>query len=76
VLTEFMFHTSVTSRIATIIPNRPVCKNPLTLESCAELRDTLRYLVYCSAITNIVITGIGDMPCCATRRACGRRISL
>ena len=34
-------------KVATITLNRPERKNPLTLESYAELRDTFRDLVYC-----------------------------
>ena len=50
-------------KVATITLNRPERKNPLTLESYAELRDTFRDLVYCSDITNIVITGAGGNFC-------------
>ena len=50
-------------KVATITLNRPERKNPLTLESYAELRDTFRGLVYCSDITNIVITGAGGNFC-------------
>ena len=50
-------------KVATITLNRPERKNPLTLESYAELRDTFRDLVYCKDITNVVITGAGGNFC-------------
>src|SRR5579863_5342672 len=50
-------------KVATITLDRPERKNPLTLESYAELRDTFCDLVYCSDITNIVITGAGGNFC-------------
>ena len=37
-------------KVATITLNRPERKNPLTLESYAELRDTFRDLVYAEDI--------------------------
>src|SRR5690606_37184209 len=51
---HFQWHRE--GKVATITLNRPERKNPLTLESYAELRDTFRDLVYCDDITNIVIT--------------------
>jgi enoyl-CoA hydratase/carnithine racemase len=50
-------------KVATITLNRPERKNPLTLESYAELRDTFRDLVYADAIKCIVITGAGGNFC-------------
>jgi enoyl-CoA hydratase/carnithine racemase len=50
-------------KVATITLNRPERKNPLTLESYAELRDTFRDLVYCGDIANVVITGAGGNFC-------------
>ena len=57
------FHWQRDAKVATITLNRPERKNPLTLESYAELRDTFRDLVYCDDITNIVITGAGGNFC-------------
>ena len=50
-------------KVATITLNRPERKNPLTLESYAELRDLFRNLQYAEGITNIVITGAGGNFC-------------
>jgi enoyl-CoA hydratase/carnithine racemase len=50
-------------KVATITLNRPERKNPLTLESYAELRDTFRDLVYADEIKSIVITGAGGNFC-------------
>ncbi|MCC6775852.1 MAG: enoyl-CoA hydratase family protein [Hyphomicrobiales bacterium] len=50
-------------KVATITLNRPERKNPLTLESYAELRDTFRDLVYAEGIKTIVITGAGGNFC-------------
>jgi enoyl-CoA hydratase/carnithine racemase len=49
--------------VATITLNRPERKNPLTLESYAELRDTFRDLVYADAVKSIVVTGAGGNFC-------------
>jgi enoyl-CoA hydratase/carnithine racemase len=38
-------------------------KNPLTLESYAELRDTFRDLVYAEGVKSVVITGAGGNFC-------------
>jgi enoyl-CoA hydratase/carnithine racemase len=43
--------------------NHPERKNPLTLESYAELRDTFRDLVYADDIKGVVITGAGENFC-------------
>ena len=50
-------------KVATITLNRPERKNPLTLESYAELRDTFRDLVYADDIKTIVLTGAGGNFC-------------
>lgn len=53
----------VDAKVATITLNRPERKNPLTLESYAELRDTFRNLVYADSIKAVVITGAGENFC-------------
>jgi enoyl-CoA hydratase/carnithine racemase len=58
---HFLFE--VDGKVATITLNRPERKNPLTLESYAELRDLFRDLVYADAIKTIVITGAGGNFC-------------
>jgi enoyl-CoA hydratase/carnithine racemase len=50
-------------KVATVTLNRPERKNPLTLESYAELRDMFRDLAYADDIKTIVITGAGDNFC-------------
>lgn len=50
-------------KVATVILNRPERKNPLTLESYAELRDTFRNLVYAEDIKTVVVTGAGGNFC-------------
>ena len=50
-------------KVATVTLNRPERKNPLTLESYGELRDTFRDLVYAQAIKSVVITGAGGNFC-------------
>ena len=50
-------------KIATITLNRPERKNPLTLESYAELRDTFRALQYAQDVKAVVITGAGGNFC-------------
>ena len=50
-------------KVATITLNRPERKNPLTLESYAELRDTFRDLTYADAIKAVVLTGAGGNFC-------------
>src|SRR5690348_3058354 len=57
------FLWQVDGSVATITLNRPERKNPLTLESYAELRDTFRDLVYADTIKTIVITGAGGNFC-------------
>ena len=53
----------VDGKVATITLNRPERKNPLTLESYAELRDTFRKLVYADSIKAVVVTGAGGNFC-------------
>ena len=65
-MTEFEpehFAWSVDDRVATITLNRPERKNPLTLQSYAELRDTFRQLVYEDTVKAVVITGAGGNFC-------------
>jgi enoyl-CoA hydratase/carnithine racemase len=50
-------------KVATVTLNRPERKNPLTLESYAELRDMFRDLVYADDIKTIVIAGAGGNFC-------------
>jgi enoyl-CoA hydratase/carnithine racemase len=57
------FLWQVDGPVATITLNRPERKNPLTLESYAELRDTFRDLTYADQIKTIVITGAGGNFC-------------
>jgi len=49
--------------VATITLNRPERKNPLTLESYAELRDLFRDLVYAGDVKTVVIAGSGGNFC-------------
>ncbi len=58
---HFVWH--VDGKVATITLNRPERKNPLTLESYAELRDTFRKLAYADSIKTIMITGAGGNFC-------------
>jgi enoyl-CoA hydratase/carnithine racemase len=53
----------VDEKVATITLNRAERKNPLTLESYAELRDTFRNLVYADSVKAVVITGAGGNFC-------------
>src|SRR5262245_4909952 len=57
------FHWEADGKVATVTLNRPERKNPLTLESYAELRDLFRDLVYCDAIKTVVIAGAGGNFC-------------
>jgi enoyl-CoA hydratase/carnithine racemase len=50
-------------KVATITLNRPERKNPLTLESYAELRDTFRDLTYADDVKTVVVTGAGGNFC-------------
>ncbi len=51
-------------KVATITLNRPERKNPLTLESYAELRDTFRNLTYANEVKTVATT-----PWCLVSRA-------
>ena len=53
----------VEDRVVTITLNRPERKNPLTLESYAELRDLFRRLAQVDEIKAVVITGAGGNFC-------------
>jgi enoyl-CoA hydratase/carnithine racemase len=57
------FLWQVDGKVATITLNRPERKNPLTLESYAELRDTFRNLIYADSIKAVVVTGAGGNFC-------------
>jgi len=57
------FLWQVDGKVATIALNRPERKNPLTLESYAELRDTFRNLVYADTIKAVVVSGAGGNFC-------------
>jgi len=58
---HFLWQTE--GSVATVTLNRPERKNPLTLESYAELRDTFRDLVYADNIKTVVITGADGNFC-------------
>jgi enoyl-CoA hydratase/carnithine racemase len=51
------FAWSFDGRVATINLNRPERKNPLTLQSYAELRDTFRRLLYVPEVRTVVFKG-------------------
>ena len=57
------FAWQLDGKVATVTLSRPERKNPLTLESYGELRDTFRDLVYAQAIKSVVITGAGGNFC-------------
>jgi enoyl-CoA hydratase/carnithine racemase len=57
------FAWNVEDRVAMITLNRPERKNPLTLESYAELRDTFHKLQYADDVKVVVITGAGGNFC-------------
>ena len=57
------FRFEAAGKIATITLNRPERKNPLTLESYAELRDLFRELQYATDITVVIVTGAGANFC-------------
>lgn len=57
------FDWHVAQGVATITLNRPERKNPLTMESYAELRDTFHKLQYADDIKVVVITGAGGNFC-------------
>ncbi len=57
------FGWQLDGKVATVTLNRPERKNPLTLESYAELRDTFRDLTYADGVKTVVITGAGGNFC-------------
>jgi enoyl-CoA hydratase/carnithine racemase len=54
---------AVADKVATITLNRPERKNPLTLDSYAELRDLFRALPYAHDVKAVVLTGAGGNFC-------------
>jgi enoyl-CoA hydratase/carnithine racemase len=57
------FKWEVKDRVATVTLNRPERKNPLTLDSYAELRDTFHKLQYAEDVRAVVFTGEGGNFC-------------
>jgi len=57
------FLWQVDGKVATVTLNRPERKNPLTLESYAELRDTFRNLNYEDSVKAVVLAGAGGNFC-------------
>ncbi|MBI4273918.1 MAG: enoyl-CoA hydratase family protein [Rhizobiales bacterium] len=57
------FVWELSAKVATVTLNRPERKNPLTLETYAELRDTFRDLAYANGVKAVVITGAGGNFC-------------
>lgn len=57
------FKWEVIDRVGTVTLNRPERKNPLTLESYAELRDTFHKLQYAEDVRVVVFTGAGGNFC-------------
>ena len=57
------FSWSLEGSVATITLSRPERKNPLTLESYAELRDTFKALRFSKGIKVVVLTGSGGNFC-------------
>ncbi|MFN0300702.1 MAG: enoyl-CoA hydratase family protein [Burkholderiales bacterium] len=57
------FAWNLNDKTATITLNRPERKNPLTIESYAELRDTFHDLKYAEQVKTVVITGAGGNFC-------------
>jgi enoyl-CoA hydratase/carnithine racemase len=57
------FRWQVADGVGTITLSRPERKNPLTFESYAELRDTLRQLAFASDVKVLVVTGDGGNFC-------------
>ncbi len=62
-LTPKHFRWEVRERVGTITLDRPDRKNPLTFDSYAELRDTLRALQFATDVKALVITGAGGNFC-------------
>jgi enoyl-CoA hydratase/carnithine racemase len=57
------FSWGLNSGVATISLNRPERKNPLTLDSYAELRELFRGLVYATDVHAVVMQGEGGNFC-------------
>jgi enoyl-CoA hydratase/carnithine racemase len=57
------FLYGVRGKVATITLHRPERKNPLTLESYAELRDLFRAMCYAEDVKAVVLTGSGENFC-------------
>jgi len=57
------FRWNVENRVGFVQLNRPDRKNPLTLESYAELRDLFRALVYEREVRAVVFSGAGGNFC-------------
>jgi hypothetical protein len=49
------FRCEIAGGIARIAHDRPECKNPLSFDSCAEMRDWFRALVYADDVHAVVI---------------------
>jgi enoyl-CoA hydratase/carnithine racemase len=58
---HFQWHCE--AGVATVTLNRPERKNPLTLESYAELRELFRALCYAQDVKAVVFTGAGGNFC-------------
>ena len=58
---HFLF--TLDGKVATVTLNRPERKNPLTLDSYAELRDLFRELQYATDVKVVIITGAGGNFC-------------
>ena len=58
---SFLYTTQ--GKVATITLNRPERKNPLTLQSYAELRDLFRAMCYAEDVKAVVLTGAGENFC-------------
>lgn len=57
------FLWEVDGPVATLTLSRPERKNPLTLPSYAEMRDTFRQLSFATDVKVVVITGAGENFC-------------
>jgi enoyl-CoA hydratase/carnithine racemase len=57
------FNWALEAGVATISLNRPERKNPLTLDSYAELRELFRALVYATDVHAVVLRGEGGNFC-------------
>ena len=62
-ITPKHFDWNFDEKVATVALNRPERKNPLTLESYAELRDTFRQLERVKDIKAVIFTGTGTDFC-------------